>query len=146
MSIESRRVLFVYFSYTQQTRRVVDAMATVLTARDYEVTKAALEFSDPHYGKRFCQVADELADRQDRSGCCRRRCDGRPATVGIPAEAASGDYDLVVIGSPTWWLTTCMPVRSYLHDPAAANVLNGRPFAVFTTSRRYLQEQHQDDA
>ena len=58
----------------------------------------------------------------------------------IPPEAASGSYDLVVIGSPTWWLTTCMPVRSYLHDPAAAAVLRDTPFAAFTTSRRYYKQ------
>jgi hypothetical protein len=45
----------------------------------------------------------------------RRRTGG----IEVPLEAASYEYDLVVIGSPTWWLTTCMPVRSYLHQPAA---------------------------
>ena len=32
-----------------------------------------------------------------------------------------------------------MPVRSYLHDPAAKRVLDGKPFATFTTSRRYYK-------
>ncbi len=47
------------------------------------------------------------------------------------------DYDLVVIGSPTWWLTVNMPIRSYLKSPAAKNVLKGKPFAAYSTSRRY---------
>ena len=45
-----------------------------------------------------------------------------------------------VIGSPTWWLTTCMPMRSYMHDPASEAVLRGKPFAVFSVSRRYYKD------
>ena len=65
--------------------------------------------------------------------------------IRIPPEASGGDYDLVVIGSPTWWLTTCMPVRSYMHDPASGRVLAGKPFAAFSTSRRYYKQQPEDD-
>ena len=46
-------VLFVYYSFTQQTRRVADTMADTLRGRGYDVTEAAIEFTDPHYGKRF---------------------------------------------------------------------------------------------
>ena len=42
-----------------------------------------------------------------------------------------------MIGSPTWWLTTNMPVRSYLESPVAETVLGGKPFAAFSVSRRY---------
>ena len=57
--------------------------------------------------------------------------------ITIPLEARARDYDLVIFGSPTWWLTTCMPVRSYLHDGAAKALLDGKPFAAFSVSRRY---------
>ena len=63
----------------------------------------------------------------------------KTGTIGIPPEASEGAYDLVVIGSPTWWLTTCMPIRTYLHDPASQKVLSGTPFAAYTTSRRYYK-------
>ena len=33
-----------------------------------------------------------------------------------------------------------MPVRSYLHDPAADAVLSGTPFAAFSVSRRYYRD------
>ena len=66
----------------------------------------------------------------------RRRKTGE---IGIPPEAQQGDYDLVVFGSPTWWLTTCMPVRSYLESPAAKAVLDGKPFAGVSVSRRYYK-------
>ena len=35
-------VLFVYFTYTNQTREVIDAMAEVLRGRDVDVTLAAI--------------------------------------------------------------------------------------------------------
>jgi hypothetical protein len=57
--------------------------------------------------------------------------------IRIPPEAEAGDYDLVLIASPTWWFQTSMPIRSYLDSPAAQTVLNGKPFACASISRRY---------
>jgi hypothetical protein len=57
--------------------------------------------------------------------------------VQIPEAAKGGDYDLVVIGSPTWWLTTCMPIRSYLKSDEAGQFLKGKSVAGFVVCRRY---------
>jgi len=46
-------VLFVYYTYTQQTLKVVEAMAGVLRGRGCEVNLAAIEFIDPRYADRF---------------------------------------------------------------------------------------------
>ena len=102
------------------------------------MTQAALEFTDPHYGKRFSKLPMSWSIAKI-VGMLPAQVRRKTGEIEIPAAAASGDYDLVVIGSPTWWLTTCMPVRSYMHDPAAEKVLSGKPFAVFTTSRRYYK-------
>jgi hypothetical protein len=135
---EHPKVLFVYYTFTKQTGMVVDTMAEELTARGCAVTKAALEFPDAHYGGRFSKlpmpwpiwhIVGMLVPQ-------RRRKTGE---IGIPPEAQEGDYDLVVFGSPTWWLTTCMPVRSYLESPAAHAVLDGKPFAGVSVSRRYYK-------
>ena len=53
----------------------------------------------------------------------------RPAKVGIPATVTEREYDLVVVGSPTWWLSTNVPIRSFLESDVAARVLDQRPFA-----------------
>ena len=41
------------------------------------------------------------------------------------------------IGSPTWWLSTSVPIRSYLESEAAGTVLNGTNFATIVVCRRY---------
>ena len=132
------RVLIVYYTFTQQTRMVVDTMAEALAARGCDVTKALLEFADAKYGGRFSKLPMSwpIWNIVGMLPAQRRRKTG---DVGIPPEARQGDYDLVVFASPTWWLTTCMPVRSYLHSPAAKAVLNGKPFAAVSDSRRYYK-------
>ncbi|MSO40387.1 MAG: flavodoxin family protein [Solirubrobacterales bacterium] len=58
--------------------------------------------------------------------------------IRIPDGAISGDYDLVVIGSPTWWLTTSIPVRSFLKSDDADALLGGTRFTSFVVCRRYF--------
>jgi hypothetical protein len=48
-------VLFVYYTYTQQTRKVAETMADVLRGRSCDVQLAAIEFTGPRYQKRFSQ-------------------------------------------------------------------------------------------
>ena len=51
-----------------------------------------------------------------------------------------GDHDLICIGSPTWWRTVSMPMRSFLKSDEARTLLAGKPFAVFVVCRRYWRE------
>ena len=61
----------------------------------------------------------------------------RTGQVRIPDEAKAGGYDLVCLGSPTWFFTTCMPLRSYLRSDEARAVLAGTPFGAYVVCRRY---------
>lgn len=135
---EAPRALFVYFSFSQQTRRAADNMADTLRRRGYEVTEAAIEFTDRRYGRKFSKrpMSWSILKIFSMLPAQLRRKTG---DIEVPPAASDGDYDLVVIGSPTWWLTTCMPIRSYMHDPSSGRVLVGKPFAVFSTSRRYYK-------
>jgi len=65
---------------------------------------------------------------------------GETGEIRTPDEVRDGDYDLICIGSPTWWRTVSMPVRSFLESGEAGTLLNGKPFAVFTVCRRYWRE------
>ena len=52
-AVTAPRVLLVYYTHTQQARRVSDAMAEVLRERGCDVTQAAIEFTDPRYREKF---------------------------------------------------------------------------------------------
>ena len=130
------RVLFVYYTHTKQAQRVCDAMAEVLRGRDCDVTQASIEFTDPHYAKNFkvfpfkhavFGILPLLVPQLLR----------KTGQIGIPDEAKAGDYDLIVLGSPTWFFTTNMPLRSYLKSDEAKTVLAGKPFGVYVVCRRY---------
>ena len=143
-AVEERlKALIVYFTFSQQTGRVAEVMADALGAQGYQVTKSAIEFTDPHWTKVLAGVPMRypalqiprifLAQRMRKTG-----------EIRVPEEAQARDYDLIVVGSPTWWLTTNMPVRSYLKSSAAESVLNGKPFAAFSVSRRYWKGNMKD--
>ena len=129
-------VLFVYYTYTKQTLKVVETMAGVFRDRGCEVALAAIEFIDPRYAGRFKEfpmphpylevvgmILPEL-----------RRTVGQ---IRIPAVVTEREYDFVCIASPTWWLSTNVPIRSFLESEMAGRVLKGRRFAVAAICRRY---------
>jgi len=130
------RVLFVDYTHTQQAKRVSDAMAEALRRRGCDVTQAGIEFTDPHYAKNF----KVFPFRHAVFGILPllwpqlRRKTGQ---IRIPDEAKTGDYDLVCFGSPTWFFTTAMPLRSYLKSDEARTVVAGKPFAAYVVCRRY---------
>jgi hypothetical protein len=129
-------VLFVYFTYTKQTLRVVEAMAEVLGARGCDVHLAAIEFEDRRYAKRF-EVFPMPHPFAEVLGMIPAELRRRPAKIGIPDAVTERKYDLVCIGSPTWWLSTNVPIRSFLESETAGQVLTGRRFAAFVACRRY---------
>ena len=53
MNATSPRVLLVYYTYTQQSRRVVEAMDEAFRERGCGVNQARIEFTDPRYAERF---------------------------------------------------------------------------------------------
>ena len=104
MSATRPRVLFVYFTVTQQTLRVVEAITDTLRKRGCDVQQARIEFTDPRYADRFSHfpfkhpyllVAGMFLPQL-------RRATGQ---IRVPDTVREGNYDLVCIGSPTWWLT-----------------------------------------
>jgi len=136
MTGSTPRVLFVYFTYTQQSRKVADAMGEVFRERGCEVRQAALEFTDKRYADRFTRFPLRHA-YLDIFGMMPAQLRGATGEIRIPDEAREGEYDLICIGSPTWWLKTSVPVRSFLKSDAAGRLLSGKRFAAFVVCRRY---------
>jgi menaquinone-dependent protoporphyrinogen IX oxidase len=129
-------VLFVYYTYTQQTAKVVETMADVLRDRGCDVTLALIEFLEPRYVKRFKEFPMPHPFREVVA-MIPAELKKRPEKIGIPDAVTEREYDLVVIGSPTWWLSTNVPIHSFLESDTAAKVLNGKRFAVSVACRRY---------
>jgi hypothetical protein len=129
-------VLFVYYTYTQQTLKVIEAMSEVLRGRGCDVTLAAIGFTDPRYAGRFKEFPMPHPFRE-LVGMIPAEARRRPAEIAIPGIVTEREYDLVCIGSPTWWLSTDVPVRSFLESATATRVLNGKPFAAAVCCRRY---------
>jgi hypothetical protein len=136
MSADKPRVLFVYFTYSQQTFRVVEAMSVTLRERGCEVAQAQIEFIDPRYTDLFSHfpfkhpwlaVARMLSPQLGHA----------TGQIRVPDIVREGDYDLVCIASPTWWFNPCMPIRSFLESDLAGTVLAGKRFAVVVVCHRY---------
>jgi hypothetical protein len=130
------KVLFVYYTFSQQTGIVAEAMADVLRGRGCEITLAKIDFTEPRYAQRFSRFPFRRVylDLFSMLPAQARKATG---SFHVSPSAITGDYDFVCIGSPTWWLTTSMPVRSFLKSEAAKKLLNGTRFSVFAVCRRY---------
>jgi hypothetical protein len=129
-------VLFVYYTYTQQTQKVIDAMAGVLRDRGCDVGFGLIGFVDPRYDERFEEFPMPHPLRE-LVGMIPIELTRGTGKITVPDVVPHRAYDLVVIGSPTWWLSTNVPIRSFLESEVAGTVLNGRGFAVAVACRRY---------
>ena len=130
------RVLFVYYTLTQQAQRACEVMAEVMRTRGCDVSEAAIEFTDPRYSKNFKTFPFKhgVVSILPMLWPQLRRKTGQ---IQVPAEAKRGDYDLVCLGSATWFFRTNMPLRSYLQSDDARTVLAGTPFSAYVVCRRY---------
>src|SRR5947209_13675821 len=95
-------VLCVYYSYTNQTKKVLDAMADVLRANGCDVTFALIEFTDPRYATRFKEFPMPRPFRELVAMIPSEARD-KPVQIEIPDAVTEGEYDMVVLGAPTWW-------------------------------------------
>jgi flavodoxin len=129
-------VLFVYYTYTHQTQKVVDVMAKVLRGRGCDVHLGAIEFTDPRYKARFNDFPMPHPFREVFA-MIPAEAMRKTGTIKVPDVVTERDYDLVCIGSPTWWLSTNVPIRSFLESDTATPVLKGKRFAVAVACRRY---------
>jgi menaquinone-dependent protoporphyrinogen IX oxidase len=133
------RILLLYYSYTGQSQKVLEAAGEVFRVRGCEVHKAEIEFTDQRYAEKFSRFPMRRVwpDMMSVLGAQKRRETGE---IQIPDEARDGDYDLICIGSPTWWQTVSMPLRSFLKSDEARTLLSDKPFAVFVVCRQYWRE------
>ena len=132
------RILLLYYTYTGQSLRVLEAAGEVFRERGYEVRKARIEFTDQRYAERFSRFPMRRV-WPDMLSVLPAQKRGETGEIRTPDTVRDGDYDLICIGSPTWWQTVSMPMRSFLKSDEARKLLDGKPFAVFVVCRQYWQ-------
>ena len=118
------RVLIVYYTFSKQTERVADVVASTLDGRGADVSKARIELTDPRWAKRFEKVPMRFPMLKI-VGMLPAQVRQATGEIRIPLEAQWGDYDLIIIGSPTWWFRLSLPMRSYLRSSVARKVFRG---------------------
>ena len=93
-----KKILIVYYSRTQTTKKVAEILAEKLGA-DLE----------------------EIKDTVDRLGAKGYLISGRDATLRrlttlLKSEKNPADYDLVIVGTPIWSWNMSVPVRTYITE------------------------------
>ncbi len=133
------RVLLLYYTYTGQSLKVLDAAGDVFAERGCDVQHAGIEFTDQRYAGRFSRFPMRHV-WPDMLSVLPAQKRGATGEIRTPDAARSSDYDLICIGSPTWWQTVSMPLRSFLTSDESRTLLSGKPFAVFVVCRQYWRE------
>lgn len=109
----AKRILTVYFSRTGGTRQVADRIHSSIGGDKVELAVVTPYPSDYH--STTVQAKQELQD--DFRSPLSTRIDNL------------GDYDVILLGSPIWWGTFSMPMRTFLYTYD----LSGKIVAPFVT-------------
>jgi hypothetical protein len=130
------RVLLLYYTFTGQALAVLDAAGEVFSERGWEVHRAAITFTDRRYAERFSlfPLRHAALDLLSVLPAQLRRATGQ---IETPDEVRNATYDLICVGSSTWWFTMNMPMRTFLKSEEARTLLGGTSFAAFAVCRRY---------
>ena len=135
----SPRILLLYYSYTGQSQKVLEAAGEVFRERGCEVHHAQIELTDERYAERFSRFPMRRV-WPDMLSVLQAQKRGEIAEIRTPDTVRDNDYDLICIGSPTWWETASLPMRSFLESDEAQKLLQDKRFAVFVVCRQYWQE------
>ena len=106
---EAPRVLVAYYSYSGNTRRAAKMISKKLNAPLFEIA-----MKSPYRGNIYDVSQKDL---------------NRGFRPPLKENTSIADYDVIVLGYPTWWATMPMPVLSFLesHD------LNGKIILPFSS-------------
>ena len=137
------RVLLLYYSYTGQAAKVLAVAGEVFAERGCEVVTAGIEFTDPRYSEKFSRFPMKRV-WPDMLSVFTAQGRGETGQIRTPDTVRDTNYDLICIGSPTWWKAPSMPMRSFLQSDEARKLLVGKRFAVFVVCRHFWQENFEE--
>lgn len=131
-----KKILVVEYSQTGQLASVLDAFLAPLQAADSDVVIVreklqplpAYPFPWP-----FWQFLDTFPE------CVVGES---PSLAPLSAEAAAGDFDLVILGYPIWFLSPMPALVSFLRSTEGRRLVAGKPVITITACRNmWMQAQ-----
>ena len=112
------RKAIVYYSYSNNTKKIVDEIIKSVKADVYEI-KPIIPYPDDY----------ELLVKQEEHK------QGKEEVVEIEdLKINLKDYDTIILGTPVWWYTMAPPVRSFLKN----NDLSGKTIIPFITNGGWI--------
>lgn len=100
------KTLVVYYSYTNNVKRIVDALRTKIDADVLKIEPAqkGLDYSANNYAIGSAQIA-----------AIRNNPDNAASYPAIdPVDVNLSDYDCIIIGAPLWWSNMAAPLQTFL--------------------------------
>ena len=112
------RKAIVYYSYSNNTKKIVDEIIKTVKADVYEI-KPVIPYPDDY----------ELLIEQEEHK------QGKEEVVEIEdLKINLKDYEIIILGTPVWWYTMAPPVRSFLKN----NDLSGKTIIPFITNGGWI--------
>ena len=94
------RKAIVYYSYSNNTKKIVDEIIKSVKADVYEI-KPVIPYPDDY---------EILVEQEEHK-------QGKEEVVEIEdLKINLKDYDTIILGTPVWWYTMAPPVRSFLKN------------------------------
>lgn len=112
------RKAIVYYSYSNNTKKIVDEIIKSVKADVYEI-KPVIPYPDDY---------EILVEQEEHK-------QGKEEVVEIEdLKINLKDYDTIILGTPVWWYTMAPPVRSFLKN----NDLSGKTIIPFITNGGWI--------
>ena len=112
------RKAIVYYSYSNNTKKIVDEIIKSVKADVYEI-KPVIPYPDDY---------ELLVEQEEHK-------QGKEEVVEIEdLKINLKDYDTIILGTPVWWYTMAPPVRSFLKN----NDLSGKTIIPFITNGGWI--------
>ncbi len=108
-SLRKPSALFVFYTHTQQSLRVAEAMAGVLRERGCDVTLAGIEFTDPHYARKFGRFPFPARGLRPPHGSSSARWPQEPPERGRTLPYVSGQRSSAGPPSRRRWIRQAQP-------------------------------------
>lgn len=113
-SIADAKTLVAYYSRTGNTAELAKKIAAATEADTFKI-----EVTDPnHYPSDYTETT-KIAQEEINND----------AVVAINTAPDLSEYDTIFIGTPVWWGTMSIPVKSFLRE----NDMSGKTIAPFVT-------------